>query len=120
MIKGTLAPGHREKNQEKIIQEKEWAMDKIIKDFEESSRKLDKVRSLLHTAGNIEVGNTPHEVVEQKRTYNLLHYRPLVSKPAKTPLTEMGCPHDVRSTLVSGRIAGHRWWSVSCQSRTGL
>ena len=23
MIKGTLAPGHREKNQEKIIQEKE-------------------------------------------------------------------------------------------------
>jgi len=86
MIKGALAPGHREKNQEKIIKEKEAAMDKIIKDFEENSRKLDKVRSLLHTAGNIEVGNTPHEVVQQKRTYNLLHYRPLVSKPAKTPL----------------------------------
>ena len=87
MIKGTLAtPGHHEKNQEKIIQEKEAAMDNIIKDFEESSRKLDKVRSLLHTAGKIEVGNTPHEVVQQKRTYNLLHYRPLVSKPAKTPL----------------------------------
>ena len=86
MIKGTLAPGHREKNQEKIIQEKEAAMDKITKDFEESSRKLDKVRSLLHAAGNIEVGNTPHEVIQQKRTYNLLHYRPLVSKPAKTPI----------------------------------
>ena len=41
-------------------------MDKIIKDFEESSRKLDKVRSLLHTAGNIEVGNTPHEVVSKR------------------------------------------------------
>ena len=44
-------------------------MDKIIKDFEESSRKLDKVKSLLHTAGNIEVGNTPHEVVGSKREH---------------------------------------------------
>ena len=34
MIKGSLATGHREKNQEKIIQEKEAAMDKIIKDFD--------------------------------------------------------------------------------------
>ena len=37
-------------------------------------------------AGNIEVGNTPHEILAETRMYRLLHYRPLVSKTAKTPL----------------------------------
>src|ERR671926_1117249 len=84
MIKGTLS--HGEKTQDKKIVDKQLAMDKILEDFGGCSHKLDKVRSLLHSAGNIEVGDTPHEVLEEKKTYRLLHYRPMVSKVAKTPL----------------------------------
>ena len=84
MIKGTLS--HDEKTQDKKVDDNKVAIGKILEDFGGSSRKLEKVRSVLHAAGNIEVGETPHEVVEEKRSYKLLHYRPMVSKVAKTPL----------------------------------
>ena len=32
------------------------------------------------------MGNTPHKVIEETKAYKLLHYRPWVSKPVKTPL----------------------------------
>jgi polyhydroxyalkanoate synthase subunit PhaC len=54
--------------------------------FEENSRKLKKTRELLHTAGNIDVGTLSHEVLNETRLYKLLHYRPLVSRTARTPI----------------------------------
>jgi polyhydroxyalkanoate synthase len=54
--------------------------------FEENSRKLKKTRELLHNAGNIDVGTLSHEVLDETRLYKLLHYRPLVSRTARTPI----------------------------------
>ena len=87
MIKGTLLSDSDQKvTKEKIIEEKEALTDKMVKEFEENSRKLEKMRSLLYTAGDIEVGSTPHEVIDETRTYRLAHYYPLVSKLSKTPV----------------------------------
>jgi polyhydroxyalkanoate synthase len=41
---------------------------------------------LLHESGDIEVGSTPHEIVQETSAYRLLHYRPILSKTAKTPI----------------------------------
>jgi len=59
---------------------------RMLKEFNELSYKLDKTRSILHTAANIEVGNTPHEIIHETKMYKLLHYRPLVSKTVKIPI----------------------------------
>lgn len=56
------------------------------KDAQENYRKLEKTRSVLHGAGNVQVGQTPHEIVAETRAYRLLHYQPVVSKTAKTPI----------------------------------
>ncbi|MCI0564326.1 MAG: class III poly(R)-hydroxyalkanoic acid synthase subunit PhaC, partial [Nitrososphaera sp.] len=56
------------------------------KEVREIYRRLEKTRSVLHTAGGIEVGQTPHEVLEETRTYRLIHYQQMVSKTAKTPV----------------------------------
>ncbi|HEY8140447.1 MAG TPA: class III poly(R)-hydroxyalkanoic acid synthase subunit PhaC [Nitrososphaera sp.] len=56
------------------------------KEIQELYRKLEKTRSILHTAGDVEVGQTPHEILEETRTYKLLHYQQMVSKTAKTPI----------------------------------
>lgn len=53
---------------------------------QEDLRKLEKARSVLHTAGSIAVGQTPHEVLAETRAYRLLHYQPVVSKTAQTPI----------------------------------
>ncbi|MEO9295824.1 MAG: class III poly(R)-hydroxyalkanoic acid synthase subunit PhaC [Nitrososphaera sp.] len=55
-------------------------------DIQEDLRKLEKARSILHTAGSITVGQTPHEVLAETRAYRLLHYQPVVSKTAQTPI----------------------------------
>jgi polyhydroxyalkanoate synthase len=55
-------------------------------EIQESFRKLEKARSILHTAGDIGVGQTPHEVLAETRAYRLLHYQQMVSKTAKTPI----------------------------------
>jgi polyhydroxyalkanoate synthase len=72
---------------ENPIREKEEAVvEKMVTEFEENSRKIEKMKSLLYTAGNVEVGNTPYEVVKETRTYRLAHYYPLASKLSKTPI----------------------------------
>jgi len=58
----------------------------ILKEIGDTSRKLEKTRNVLHNAGAIEVGSTPNEIVHEARLYRLLHYRPMVSKTAKTPI----------------------------------
>jgi polyhydroxyalkanoate synthase subunit PhaC len=58
----------------------------FIEDAQESYRKLEKAKSILHTAGSIEVGQTPYEILAETRTYRLLHYQQMVSKTAKTPI----------------------------------
>lgn len=58
----------------------------VLEEFEEAYRKLEKAKNILHTAGNIEVGQTPHEILAETRTYRLLHYQQMVSKTAKTPI----------------------------------
>ncbi|HYA82623.1 MAG TPA: class III poly(R)-hydroxyalkanoic acid synthase subunit PhaC [Candidatus Bathyarchaeia archaeon] len=58
----------------------------ILKEVGDITRKLEKTRNTLHSAGDIIVGNTPSEVVHEGRMYRLLRYRPMVSKTAKTPI----------------------------------
>ena len=57
-----------------------------IMELEEAYRKLNKMRSTLYAAGDVEVGNTPHETLDENRIYRLLHYMPMVSRTARTPL----------------------------------
>ena len=58
----------------------------LAEEVKEGYRKLEKARSVLHTAGDIGVGQTPHEVLAETRAYRLLHYQQMVSKTAKTPI----------------------------------
>jgi polyhydroxyalkanoate synthase len=58
----------------------------VADEVKEAYRKLEKARSILHTAGDVEVGQTPHEVLAETRAYRLLHYQQMVSKTAKTPI----------------------------------
>lgn len=58
----------------------------VADEVKEAYRKLEKARSILHTAGDVEVGQTPHEILAETRAYRLLHYQQMVSKTAKTPI----------------------------------
>src|ERR671926_1518087 len=88
MIQGTFRSKSDQKDGgENTIQEKQEAVvEKMITELQENSRKLEKLKSLLYTAGNIEVGSTPYEVIKETRTYRLAHYYPLVSKLSRTPI----------------------------------
>ncbi|MGI0025029.1 MAG: class III poly(R)-hydroxyalkanoic acid synthase subunit PhaC [Nitrososphaera sp.] len=55
-------------------------------ELKEMYRRLDKTRAVLHAAGDIEVGQTPCELLRETRTYKLVHYQQMVSKTAKTPI----------------------------------
>lgn len=85
----TLLPGKGEEIIGKEDNDKanqKLALQEALEILEENSRKFRKTRDLLHTAGNIDVGTLSHEVLEETRLYKLLHYRPLVSRTAKTPI----------------------------------
>src|SRR5919202_70030 len=88
MIQGTFRSKSDQKaGEENLIQEKEEAVnEKLVAELEENLRKLEKMKSLLYTAGNVEVGNTPYEVIKETRTYKLAHYYPLASKLSNTPI----------------------------------
>jgi len=66
--------------------EEEADTNLFVKEFIDLSRKLEKTRNVLHNAGNIEVGITPNEIVLDAKMYRLLHFRPMVSRTAKTPI----------------------------------
>ena len=72
--------------EEKIKHEKKPTVEEALRILEEHSRKVEKTREVLHTAGNVDVGILSHEIVDETRLYKLLHYRPLVSRTAKTPI----------------------------------
>jgi polyhydroxyalkanoate synthase len=55
-------------------------------ELKEMYRRLDKTRAVLHTAGDIEVGQTPCELLHETRNYRLVHYQQMVSKTVKTPI----------------------------------
>lgn len=55
-------------------------------ELKEMYRRLGKTQSILHTAGDIEVGQTPSELLHETRTYRLLHYQQMVNKTVKTPI----------------------------------
>ena len=85
----TLLPGNGEEMIEKEDKDKanqKLALQEALEILKENSRKVRKTRDLLHTAGNIDVGTLSHEILEETRLYKLLHYRPLVSRTAKTPI----------------------------------
>jgi polyhydroxyalkanoate synthase len=87
MIKGTILTKNNQNTSEKeTTEEKSVLLSTIQKDLREIYLRLDRTKSILHTAGSIDVGNTPHKVIEETKAYKLLHYRPWVSKPVKTPL----------------------------------
>jgi polyhydroxyalkanoate synthase len=72
--------------EEKIKHAKKPTVEEALRILEEHSRKVEKTREVLYTAGNIDVGILSHEIVDETRLYKLLHYRPLVSRTAKTPI----------------------------------
>ena len=85
----TLLPGKGEEMIEKEDKDKanqKLALQEALEILKENSRKVRKTRDLLHTAGNIDVGTLSHEILEETRLYKLLHYRPLVSRTAKTSI----------------------------------
>jgi polyhydroxyalkanoate synthase len=88
MIQGTFRSESDQKaGEENLIQQKEEAViEKLVAELEENLRKLEKMKSLLYTAKNVEVGNTPYEVIKETRTYKLAHYYPLASKLSNTPI----------------------------------
>lgn len=75
--------GEKERKEKHVVKP---TVEEAIKILEENSRKVEKTRELLHTAGKIDVGILPHEIVKETRLYSLLHYRPLVSRTARTPI----------------------------------
>ncbi|MDP8941986.1 MAG: class III poly(R)-hydroxyalkanoic acid synthase subunit PhaC [Thermoproteota archaeon] len=87
MIKETLVRDKTTNIPEKIIEDgKNIDISTFIKDIKEIYRKSEKTKAVLHLAGDIQVGTTPHEVLAETKMYKLLHYRPLFSRTAKTPL----------------------------------
>lgn len=88
MTKQELRPDQKQQEvQPPSEQAKEVKKEPTVADeVKEAYRKLEKARSVLHTAGDIEVGQTPHEVLAETRAYRLLHYQQMVSKTAKTPI----------------------------------
>ena len=85
----SVVPGKGKKmleKEEKTKHEKKPTVEEALRILEEHSRKVKKTREVLHTAGNIDVGILSHEIVDETRLYKLLHYRPLVSRTAKTPI----------------------------------
>ncbi|MDQ3971297.1 MAG: class III poly(R)-hydroxyalkanoic acid synthase subunit PhaC [Thermoproteota archaeon] len=87
MIKETLVRDKTTNIPEKIIEDgKNIDISTFIEDIKEIYRKSEKTKAVLHLAGDIQVGTTPHEVLAETKMYKLLHYRPLFSRTAKTPL----------------------------------
>lgn len=90
MTKQELQPDEKK---EQNIQPTQRELEKQIRkepslteEVQEAYRKLEKVRNILYTAGNIGVGETPNEVLAETRAYRLLHYQQRVSKTARTPI----------------------------------
>jgi polyhydroxyalkanoate synthase subunit PhaC len=85
----TVAPDRRKKmieREEKNKHDMKLIIEDAFRVIQENSRKVEKARELLHTAGKIDVGILPYEVAAETRLYKLLHYRPLVSRTARTPI----------------------------------
>src|ERR671917_1067588 len=90
MTKQELQPDEKK---EQNIQPTQRELEKQIRkepslteEVQEAYRKLEKVRNILYTAGNIGVGETPNEILVENRAYRLLHYQQIVSKTARTPI----------------------------------
>jgi polyhydroxyalkanoate synthase len=87
MKQETVVPAKEGKmTDEKNGHEEGSVLEQAIRVLEESSRKVEKTRNILHSAGRIDVGVSPHEIIDETRLYKLLHYRPLVSRTSKTPI----------------------------------
>src|ERR687898_2648705 len=85
----TVVPDRRKKmieREEKNKRDIKLIIEDALRVLQENSRKVEKARELLHAAGKIDVGILPYEVVDETRSYKLLHYRPLVSRTARTPI----------------------------------
>jgi polyhydroxyalkanoate synthase len=83
----------RDEKKEQNIQPTQRELEKqlrkepsLTEEVQEAYRKLEKVRNILYTAGNIGVGETPNEILAETRAYRLLHYQQMVSKTARTPI----------------------------------
>jgi len=87
MTKQELRPDQTQEVQPPAEQPKEAKKEPTVaEEVKETYRKLEKAKNILHAAGDIEVGQTPHEVLEETRAYRLLHYQQMVAKTAKTPI----------------------------------
>ncbi|MDQ3885293.1 MAG: class III poly(R)-hydroxyalkanoic acid synthase subunit PhaC [Thermoproteota archaeon] len=88
MTKQDLQPDQKQQEAHPVKEEptKNTKRESILEEIQEGYRKLQKARSTLYTASNVEVGETPNEVLVETRSYRLLHYQQMVSKTAKTPI----------------------------------
>jgi len=69
-------------------QQEKWKKKEPIlaEEIQEAYRRFEKARNILHTAGNVGVGETPNEILVEKRAYKLLHYQQRVNRTARTPI----------------------------------
>jgi polyhydroxyalkanoate synthase subunit PhaC len=91
MTKQELQPDEKKEQQNiqptQREQEKQIRKDPtLMEEIQEASRRFEKARNILHSAGNIGVGQTPNEILVEKRAYRLLHYQQMVNKTSKTPI----------------------------------
>jgi len=89
MTKQEFQPDEKEQNIQPTQREAQKQTRKepsLTEEVQEAFRKVEKARNILYTAGNIGVGETPNEVLVEKRAYRLLHYQQMVSKTARTPI----------------------------------
>ena len=66
MTKQELQPDHKEQNVQPAQSEQERQLKKeptLAEEIKEAYRKVEKARNILHAAGNIEVGETPNEIL---------------------------------------------------------
>jgi polyhydroxyalkanoate synthase subunit PhaC len=90
MTKQELQPDQKEEQNNQLVQSGRGKQTRkqptLAEEIQEAYRKLEKAKNILHTADNVGVGETPKEVLIEKRAYRLLHYQQMVSKTARTPI----------------------------------
>ncbi|MFL6309199.1 MAG: class III poly(R)-hydroxyalkanoic acid synthase subunit PhaC [Nitrososphaera sp.] len=90
MTKQELQPDQKEDQagQPMQNQQEKWKKKEPIlaEEIQEAYRRFEKARNILHTAGNVGVGETPNEILVEKRAYKLLHYQQRVNRTARTPI----------------------------------
>jgi poly(3-hydroxyalkanoate) synthetase len=90
MTKQELQPDQKEEQNAQQLQNQQEKWKRKVptpdEEIQDAYRRLEKARNILYTAGNVGVGETPNEILVEKRAYRLLHYQQRVNRTARTPI----------------------------------